>query len=140
MVHLIQVMAEDPKKDILLASSLRVVRVPKWPEFSGDKIMASARANIPDFDRYIPDAWVRTETPAMPPDRDYLVQIIGTLEELWLKKSVTTATLMRQGQEKPDAIPDREDEYKISAEWMEQFIACPYKNCKLSEIFEMSLP
>ena len=68
---------------------------------------------------------------SMPPDRAYLIAIAGTMATMWLKKSVTTATMMRQGQKKPDIIPDRLDEHKISQEWIEQFIACPYKNCKL---------
>ena len=127
MLHLIQVMAEEPKKSILLASKMRTVRVPKWPEFSGDKLLAAGRANIPGLDDYIPESWIRPlPEKSNPCDRGYLVQIMGTMAELWLKKSVTAATMMRQGQEKQDAIPDRVDEYKISAEWMEQFIACQY--------------
>ena len=91
---MIQVMAENADKRILLASSIRVVRVPKWCEFSGVVLLESALANIPEFALYVPDSWMKAKNP-MPPDRDYLVAVMGTLAEMWLKKSVTTATLMR---------------------------------------------
>ena len=133
MRHLIQVIAENPSKKALLASEMKTVRVPQWPEYSALIVMKGGLDNVPGFAEYIPDSWMKPgphRGAPMPPDRTYLIQIIGTLAGLWLKKSVTTATLMRQGQEQPDVLPDRDDEYKISQEWIEQFIACPYRNCK----------
>ena len=114
LLHLIQIMAENPTKQILMARDMKTVRVPKWPEFSGEKLLKAGIVNLHGFHDFLPNSWLKSERP-MPPDRDYLIAIMGTMEELWLKKSVTTATLLRQGAEKPEDIPDRVDEYKISA-------------------------
>ena len=119
MLHLIAVISENPNKKAMLASSIVTVRVPQWPEMSGPHILKGCLDNIQGFAQYIPDSWMRTDKPPMPPDRAYLIAIAGTLATMWLKKSVTTATMMRQGQEQPDVIPDRLDEHKISQEWIE---------------------
>ena len=98
MVHMIQVICENPTKKAMLASSIVTVRVPQWSELSGPHILKGCLENIPGFADYIPDSWMRTDDKVpMPPDRAYLIAIAGTLATMWLKKSVTTATMMRQG-------------------------------------------